>query len=89
MTRESNMLRTTFLALAGTLAGIVVVVLVLCLTNVVLRFMTPPKLFEMEHRTIYLTVVLGAGFGAVCGGLIGAAGAFVRALRERPPTSGA
>jgi hypothetical protein len=88
MSREANMLRTTLLTLAGALAGIAVVVVVLRLTNVVLHWMTAPKVFEIEHGTIYLTVVLGAGFGAVCGALIGTVGAIVRTLRERPPTTG-
>jgi hypothetical protein len=82
------MVRTTLLTLAGALTGIVFVVVILSLTNVVLRWMASPRIFEIEHGTVYLTIMLGAGFGAVCGALIGAAGAVVRALRERPPTSG-
>jgi hypothetical protein len=35
---------------------------------------------------IYQTVVLGAGFGAVCGALVGLAGVVARGLRERPPS---
>jgi hypothetical protein len=83
MSREANMLRTTLLTFAGALAGIALVVVILLLTNVVLRWMTSPRIFEIEHSTLYLTVVLGAGFGAVCGAVIGAVGAIVRALCER------
>ena len=82
------MFRTTLLIIAGALAGIAFVVVLLRLTNVVLHWMTAPKVFEIEHGTIYLTVVLGAGFGAVCGALIGTVGTIVRALRERTPSGG-
>jgi hypothetical protein len=78
------MLRTTMMTLAGMLAGVALVGVILRLTNVVHHWMTSPKVFEIEHGTLYLTVVLGAGFGGVCGALIGATGAIVRALRERP-----
>ncbi len=78
------MLRTTLMTLAGMLAGIALVVVILRLTNVVHHWMTSPKVFEIEHGTLYLSVVLGAGFGAVCGALIGAVGAIVRTWRERP-----
>jgi hypothetical protein len=82
------MLRTTLLTLAGTLTGIALVVVISWSTNVVLRWMTAPRTFEIEHGTLYLTIVLGAGFGAVCGALIGAVGAVVRALSEHQGSRG-
>ncbi len=82
------MLRTTLLTFAGALAGIAVVAVILCATNLVVRWMTAPKVFEIEHGVIYLTVVLGAGFGAVCGALIGTVGVIERIPPDGPPSSG-
>ena len=50
---------------------------------------TAPRVFEVEHGVVYLTLVLGAGFGAICGALTGLAGAVLRAWRERgAPSAG-
>jgi hypothetical protein len=79
------MLRTTVCAFAGLLVGIAMTALVLRGTNVVVGWMTAPQVFRIEYTVIYQTVVLGAGFGAVCGALVGLAGVVARAGRERPP----
>jgi hypothetical protein len=81
------MFRTILLTLAGLLLGIGLVVVILLATNRVIRWITAPKIFEIEYGVLYLTVVLGAGFGAVCGALVGLAGVISRILRDRPPTS--
>jgi hypothetical protein len=47
-------------------------------TNAVLASLTAPRRFEVEHWVVYLGVILGAGFGAVAGGLVGVASALVR-----------
>jgi hypothetical protein len=81
------MIRTAVAALVGTLAGLVVAALVLRLAWSFLAWRTAPRVFEVEHGVIYLTLVLGAGFGAVCGALAGLAGALLRGWRERPPSA--
>ncbi len=79
------MLRTTLAAIAGMLAGLAATVGVLRGAAAVLAWATAPQVFTIEHGVIYTTLVLGAGFGAVCGTLIGLGGAVVRARRDRSP----
>jgi hypothetical protein len=80
-------------AVVGLLAGVAVTAGLLRGTNVVVNRLKG-KVFEMEPGTIYVSVVLGAGFGAVSGALAGLAGAVARAGRERstappaPPSQG-
>ncbi len=82
------MFRTTLLTIAGALAGIAIVVAILFVTNLVIRWITAPRVFEIEYGVLYLTVILGAGFGAVCGALIGVAGVIERIPRERMRSNG-
>jgi hypothetical protein len=49
----------------------------------VLWLQGPPR-FALEPWVNYLVLVLGGGFGAVCGALAGLAGAVAAALRRRP-----
>jgi hypothetical protein len=67
------MIRTALLALVGMLLGIGLALGLLWLTREVLRWQTAPKVFTIEHGVIYLSLVLGAGFGALCGALAGLA----------------
>jgi hypothetical protein len=62
----------------GTLAGLGVTVLILLAARWVLRALEPDKTFMMEHHVVYTTLVLGAGFGAVCGAILS---------RQQPPPS--
>jgi hypothetical protein len=62
----------------GTLSGLGVTVLILLTARSVLRALEPDKTFAMEHHTVYTTLVLGAGFGALCGAILS---------RQQPPPS--
>jgi hypothetical protein len=77
------MLRTALAGLVGVLAGVGLTVLLLWLTHLVLDATTAPQVFRIEHGVVYTTVVLGAGFGGLCGTLVGLAGVVVRGLRDR------
>ena len=70
-------------ALVGLVAGVAVTAGLLRGTNAVVNRLKG-KVLEMEPGTIYVSVVLGAGFGAVSGALVGLAGAVARAGREPP-----
>jgi hypothetical protein len=76
------MLRTALSAATGVLVGVGLAVLTLCVTSGVLARMTAPKTFEVEHWVVYLSVVLGAGFGGLCGALAGVVGAVGREWRR-------
>jgi NhaP-type Na+/H+ or K+/H+ antiporter len=78
-------IRTALGALVGWLVGVGLTVLLLWATDRVIRQMTAPRVFEIEYRTIYLALVLGAGFGALSGAVAGLAGVVQRRL-ERPPS---
>jgi hypothetical protein len=67
------MRRTLLGILCGLIAGVVCAAGLLAGTNAVLAWMTAPKRFAVEHGVVYLGVILGAGFGAVAGGLVGVA----------------
>ena len=81
-----SVVRVGLLSLAGLVLGaalgVGLAVGLLWLTREDLRARTAPKVFEVEHFVIYLSVVLGgvlgAGFGAVCGALAGLASALRR-----------
>jgi membrane protein DedA with SNARE-associated domain len=64
--------------LAGILGGIVVAIGVLAGGWWTLHAMEPEKRFALEHSTVYLVLILGAGFGAVTAAL----------LRRKPPSGG-
>jgi hypothetical protein len=55
--------------LIGALLGVLATALLLLVTRRVLMWMTEPRVFEVEHSVIYVSVILGAGFGGVCGAL--------------------
>lgn len=80
------MWRTALGALVGMLLGIGCTALLLYLTNRVIARMTAPQEFEIEYGAIYLTITLGAGFGAVCGALAGLTSAVLRAWRDSRQT---
>lgn len=83
------MLRATLGCLLGTLLGAAVASGLLVGCHYVLREITAPRVFAVEHNAVYLGVILGAGFGAVAGTLIGLAGCLITAARPgpAPPTS--
>jgi hypothetical protein len=66
----------------GMLVGIGLTVLILRISWGIIARMTAPKVFEIEYSAIYLMVVLGAGFGALCGTLAGTTAALVREWRR-------
>jgi hypothetical protein len=80
------MLRTLLASLAGMLAGIGLTAGLLRLTWTVVGWIKDPRIFEIEPSVIYQTMVLGAGFGGVCGALVGLAGVVARSLRDRSPS---
>jgi hypothetical protein len=51
--------------LFGLLLGVGLTVVLLFSTNKVLAWQTAPKEYAMDHWVIYLSLVLGAGFGAL------------------------
>jgi hypothetical protein len=77
------MLRTLVGALVGLVSGGVLAALLLRLAVAVVRWLLEPPL-RVEHWVIYLSLILGAGFGALSGALAGLAGAITAALRESP-----
>jgi hypothetical protein len=85
------MIRATVAALVGLLAGATLAAALVWLAMHWLRGQTAPKSYEVEHWVVYVTLVVGAGLGAVSGAVIGLAGAVSAALRRRessatPPT---
>ena len=68
------------------LIGIVLTGGILRITWTVVCWIKGPRIFEIEPSVIYQTVVLGAGFGGVCGALVGLAGVIARGLRDRSPS---
>jgi hypothetical protein len=78
-------LRVGLLSLAGLALGAGLSLVLLWLTREALRGQTAPKVFEVEHYVVYLTVILGAGFGAVCGALAGLASVLARRGEARRP----
>jgi hypothetical protein len=83
------MLRAAFGAVVGLLAGVLCVAGLLPLAWWAVNALLAPPALRMEHGVIYLSLVLGAGLGAVCGALAGVAGVVRRALRDRqlPPST--
>lgn len=76
------MLRTALGSVVGMLLGVGCTALILFATNQVVAWMTAPVRFEIEYGVIYLTVILGAGFGSVCGAMVGLASAVLREWRR-------
>ena len=74
-------------AVAGLLAGAGLTALILRLCCAVIARIKEPLLFEIEPTVIYQTMVLGTGFGALCGTLTGMTAALLREWRRvRPPS---
>jgi hypothetical protein len=67
---------------AGLLAGAGLTALVLRLAYSVVARLKEPLVFEVDPWVIYLTLVLGTGFGALCGTLIGMTAAILREWRR-------
>ena len=80
------MFRTLVSALAGMLVGVGLTAGLLRLNWSVVGWIKSPRVFEVEPSVIHQAVVLGAGFGGVCGALVGLAGVIARGLRDRPPS---
>jgi len=59
--------------LIGAFAGVAFTAALLLATREVLAWATSPTQ-SLEHWTIYLSMVLGAGFGAMCGAWTAAPG---------------
>ena len=70
--------RTLLGILCGLIAGVACAAGLLWGTNAVLAWLTAPTRFAIEHGVVYLGVILGAGFGAVAGGMVGVAPAMGR-----------
>jgi hypothetical protein len=73
-------------------AGALAAALLLSAAGWGVSLLVPPPVLRMEHGVIYQGLVLGAGFGAVCGALAGFARALGRpVVQERvaavPPAS--
>jgi hypothetical protein len=79
-------MRTMVGSLVGLLAGSLLAGALLRLTVWIVRITIEPPL-AVNHGVIYLGVILGGGFGAVCGGLAGLASTLSRLLRQPPSTS--
>lgn len=75
------MVRTAFSALVGWLIGLGLTIVILWGAERAIRQMTAPKIFEIEYSVIYLTLVIGSGFGGLCGALAGLVGALLRGPR--------
>ncbi len=75
------MLRTLACAGLGWVVGAGLTAGLLWVVREILRWQTAPRTFEIEHAVIYLAVVMGAGFGALCGALAGLAGLLARSRR--------
>ncbi|MGL4554054.1 MAG: hypothetical protein ACRC33_23070 [Gemmataceae bacterium] len=54
----------------GAAAGLTMTVLILVAARWALRALEPDKALAVEHHVVYTTLVLGAGFGAVCGAIL-------------------
>ncbi len=80
------MLRTLVSSFVGMLLGALLAAVLLRGTVAVVRWTVEP-LMAVEHWVIYVGILLGAGFGAVSGAVVGLAGVVVRTIRERPQRS--
>ena len=67
------MRRTLLGVVCGLVCGVACAAGLLAGTNAVLAWLTAPQRFAVEHGVVYLGVILGAGFGAVAGGIVGMA----------------
>ncbi len=67
------MRRTAIGIFCGLILGVALAAGLLAGTNAVLAWMTAPKRFAIEHTVVYQGVILGAGFGALAGALVGLA----------------
>ena len=79
-------MRRTFMGiLCGLILGVACAAGLLAGTNAVLAWLTAPKRFAIEHGVVYIGVILGAGFGALAGGMLGFTSAWLRRYDTRPP----
>jgi hypothetical protein len=77
------MWRTALGSVVGMLLGVGSTALTLYVANqVVTAYVTAPDVLRMEPSVIYQAVVLGGGFGSVCGALAGFASAILREWRK-------
>lgn len=64
-----NLIRLLLAVALGISLGVAVTAGLLSATHTALNALTAPKIFAIDHSVIYLSIVLGAGFGAVIGTL--------------------
>jgi hypothetical protein len=74
-------------ALVGLGVGAAAAALLLWLTGLGLRWLYAPKIYEVEHSVYYLSIILGAGFGSLCGALAGLAHALTATRGTASPPS--
>jgi hypothetical protein len=75
------MIRAVLGTLIGLLLGAILAPVLVWLAWLWLHRQSDSQIFLIEHWVIYLIVVLGGGFGALAGALIGLAGTLKAALR--------
>jgi hypothetical protein len=81
------MIRATLAALAGLLLGAAAAPSLVWLASLWLNAQPSAPVMLVDRWVIYLTLVLGAGFGALTGAVVGMAGAVAAALRRREADS--
>ncbi len=69
------MMKVALGSFLGMLAGILAVALLLPAASWAVPLLMAPPVLRMEHTVIYQALVLGGGFGAVCGAVAGLASA--------------
>jgi len=69
-------------AVLGLLIGVGLTAILLRGTYLAVARMTQPQLYEIDKWVYYVTMVVGAGFGSLCGTLIGLTGAILREWRR-------
>ena len=65
------MRRTLLGILCGIALGVACAAGLLAGTNAFLAWLTAPTRLAIEHGVVYLGIILGAGFGALAGGMVG------------------
>jgi hypothetical protein len=84
------MSKVIYTAILGMIAGDILAMILLGGAVVVLRAGPNEPALALEHWVIYFSLILGAGFGSVCGALAGLAGALIEAQQghsHHPPVS--
>jgi hypothetical protein len=64
------MIRVVLLLVAGIVGGVLVAIGILTGGWWVLHALEPEKRFALEHSTVYLVLILGAGFGALTAAML-------------------